>query len=377
MKKQLRSHINECLDTKIFDAESLCIFSKNEIFISDSCKIDFQTIANDSENRNYLFAEVKEPYRTIFNYFSENYTTIQAKDSESRMFLKEISVDKTNSSFSIIKILETNNAILIHNCGLLVKSNISISEAFVFFSTACFSLYVKFLYEYLYHQNELKSYQNFVLNLVNSYKEKLNTYNRRPILESSAKISNSIIEVGEIIVEANLVDSFFGNISYKLNNDIHITKTGSFLNKLENKITICNNDNYHVCKKEASSELPAHTLIYEKNNVCCIVHGHPRFSVIVSMICDNINCSNADDCYTKCRNERNIGNTPIVSGEVGDGKFGLYKTVPEKISNETVIVYGHGVFATGKTNFNEAFNNLLNTELNCVDEYLRLIEKFE
>ncbi|MDH3344408.1 MAG: rRNA adenine dimethylase, partial [Desulfobacteraceae bacterium] len=72
----------------------------------------------------------------------------------------------------------------------------------------------------------------------------------------------------------------------------------------------------------------------------------------------------------KCPHDRPVRGIPIVSGEVGSGPHSLCNTVPEAIRNESgVIVYGHGVFTAGKTDFNQPFKNLIKIENNCREEY--------
>ena len=79
----------------------------------------------------------------------------------------------------------------------------------------------------------------------------------------------------------------------------------------------------------------------------------------------------------KCPHERFVGGIPIVSGEVGSGPYGLCNTVPEAIKGRPgVIVYGHGVFTTGHTDFNRPFKNLINIENNCREEYFNRVRKF-
>lgn len=342
------------------------------VYTRNAVNQKYSTIFENSEIEIILNIKLKEPFHSITEYFAHNFNYIDPNDSESRMFLKKILVAKSDDEQILLELFNQTNVIILPDYSLLVKSHKNIQEAGMFVSTACFAMYVKFMLEFTQNQN-LKHYITFVVNAVNDYKKQLLNFVDRPTQHIS-DINNAIIEAGKFTVKAGLVDSFFGNISYKSNQDIYITKTTSHLDKLEGQITICNNDNYDECKKIASSELPAHKLIYEKNNVKAIIHGHPKFAVIMSMICNENNCKNKDNCYTKCTTKRTIQNTPIVSGEVGDGKYGLYRTVPDNISKGSVIVFGHGVFASGKDNFNEAFENLLTTEISCINIFIELIK---
>ena len=67
---------------------------------------------------------------------------------------------------------------------------------------------------------------------------------------------------------------------------------------------------------------------------------------------------------------RFIGDTPVVAGEIGAG--GIAKNIPPVIgATGSAIVYGHGVFAIGRTDFREAFQSLVDVENRCRHEYFK------
>jgi len=60
------------------------------------------------------------------------------------------------------------------------------------------------------------------------------------------------------------------------------------------------------------------------------------------------------------------------------GPHSLCNTVPEAIrGNPGVIVYGHGLFTTGQTDFNQPFKQLIQIENNCRAEYFNRIRSLE
>ena len=88
------------------------------------------------------------------------------------------------------------------------------------------------------------------------------------------------------------------------------------------------------------------------------------------MDCDIENCECSGKCHVKCPHERSVCDIPVVSGEVGSGPHGLFKTVPVAIANNPgVIVYGHGLFTAGIEDFNRPFRNLVEIENRCREEY--------
>ncbi|MEN8212223.1 MAG: class II aldolase/adducin family protein, partial [Thermodesulfobacteriota bacterium] len=105
-----------------------------------------------------------------------------------------------------------------------------------------------------------------------------------------------------------------------------------------------------------------------------------KFCVIVSMDCDpkeKAACKFNKQCHIKCPEKRFAGSTPIVPGEVGTGRFGLCNTLPKAFEqSDSVIVYGHGLFTTGKNDFAEAFETMVKVENYCLETYFAKINNF-
>ncbi len=62
---------------------------------------------------------------------------------------------------------------------------------------------------------------------------------------------------------------------------------------------------------------------------------------------------------------------------MGTGPYGLCNTLPQALNAEGgrrgAIVYGHGLFATGRQDFRQAFATLLEVERFCREEYFRRV----
>jgi ribulose-5-phosphate 4-epimerase/fuculose-1-phosphate aldolase len=102
-----------------------------------------------------------------------------------------------------------------------------------------------------------------------------------------------------------------------------------------------------------------------------ILHGHPKFSVVMSMLCDEAGCP-VSDCWRECPRVRFLGDAPVVAGEIGAG--GLAKRVPPVITGpRRAVVYGHGVFTIGN-DFGEAFRAMVAVENWCRSEFLRRLD---
>jgi ribulose-5-phosphate 4-epimerase/fuculose-1-phosphate aldolase len=157
-----------------------------------------------------------------------------------------------------------------------------------------------------------------------------------------------IINGGKKIVETALVGSVFGNVSSFFNEKVFISTSGSHLDNLENSIAVTDINGNILNGLNPSSELPSHLRIYRETTAKCILHGHPFFTVVMSMI-------------------SGIGKTlfgiPIVGGETGGGEKGIVHTVPDQLKKlNIVVVYGHGVFAVDAFDFNNPLNAMLKLE---------------
>ena len=124
----------------------------------------------------------------------------------------------------------------------------------------------------------------------------------------------------------------------------------------------------------SSSEFSAHKKVYELTDRKAILHGHPRYSVIMSMLCDKKDCENRGQCHLNCTGERMINDIPVIPGEVGTGPRGISRTLPPAMYGRGAIVYGHGLFTSGKEDFTDAFAALINIEKMCYNKYVESVE---
>jgi ribulose-5-phosphate 4-epimerase/fuculose-1-phosphate aldolase len=107
--------------------------------------------------------------------------------------------------------------------------------------------------------------------------------------------------------------------------------------------------------------------IYELTQDVAILHGHPRFSVIMSLFGGPLPFGRT----------RFIGDIPVVAGEVGAGRHGLVHTLPPAMqkANHAAVVHGHGVFTSSAQSFYEAFEKLSSIEQMSFEMYREAIHK--
>lgn len=304
---------------------------------------------------------------------------IVPRDTETRTFLHDIPIMKKqdwneNTLIpTVARLLGNRKGIVIEGVGIIACGALTVEQAYINWSSVFHSTFVKYLEDVLANgfllQGEAEAFDRFR----KEWLQPLNTNGlkfRVGPITGKAVILDEIVRVGRYTVERGLVDSFFGNISYSNGDLIYISQTASSLDDLAGCIDPVPFENSSTVGITASSELVAHRRIFETTSCRAILHGHPRFAVVMSMLCDEKEHCHITDCWKECTKVRILGGTPVVAGEIGAG--GIAKNVPPVIGESgRAIVYGHGVFTIGTNDFEEAFQALVDVENWCRDEYFR------
>ena len=327
-----------------------------------------------------LFSEPAEPYRTIIDYITcHSKESVYPNDCETRTFMHDLPVVREFKATQIIGALKQRKSVIIPGHGIVTWGTVSPEQAFIFFSSVCFACFVKFFCDFLTVKKagsvpvEFQNVFNSVVDQIEGFPEEPPELMQGPF-KSEAEVYRAICQVGRMTVDYHLVDSFFGNVSFLYNNTLYISQTTSSLDELEGCIDPCPLDGSSCAGITASSELTAHREIVLGTGINGVLHGHPKFSVIISMDCDRESCEFEGQCHIKCPEKRFIEDIPIVPGEVGTGPFGLCNTLPPAMKEKRgVIVYGHGLFTVARDDFNEAFADLLNIERLCMETYFKRI----
>ncbi|HEU0265695.1 MAG TPA: class II aldolase/adducin family protein [Geobacterales bacterium] len=301
------------------------------------------------------------------------------RDTETRTFLHDIPlIRQTHWQEGGVKVIAEQLAhrkgVVVEGIGIIAVGPLTVEQAYIFWSSVYHATYVGYLYDLLCHGYLLPGERDVMA----EWQQSLPPLTDAGLifascLESSTEILSEMERVGRYTVTQGLVDSFFGNISCTLGNILHISQTGASLDALAGLIDPVPFDNSSTCGITASSELAAHRRIVEVTGCRTILHGHPRFSVIMSMLCEVEGCP-ITDCWRDCDRVRLLGGTPVVAGEIGAG--GLAKRVPPVIGQTgAAIVFGHGVFAIGSGDFATPFRALLQVEQWCRTEYFRCLHQ--
>jgi len=300
---------------------------------------------------------------------------IQPQDCETRTFLHDLPVVPALETQPLARALASRKGcIVLDEQGPLVLAHGSVSpeQGFVTASSICFACFVAFFTEALALAREGAQLAADHAAALQQAAACLHPLPARPPRLMQGPFADveavhlALIEAGRATVEHRLVDSYFGNISCLHDGVLYISQTGSSLDELAGHIDPCPLDGSSTAGLTASSELSAHLDALARTGARTLLHGHPPFCVIASLDCEVRHCPNKGRCHLDCSRHRAVLGVPIVPGEVGSGPHGLCHTLPPALERSScAIVHGHGLFALGKDDFNQAFASMLETERGC------------
>ncbi len=337
---------------------------------------------------------LSEPYASCVAHCAaqalESGGVITPQDCETRTFLHDLPVVRGFDVSSLLAALERRKGAVILEQGepqvpwVIATGSVSPEQGFVTCSSICFACFVKLFADALEFSRQqpgapLPATHAGALARALAHLPPLATEPprfRQAPFASEEELFLAIIEAGRATVEYGLVDSYFGNISYLRRQPppetLFISQTGSSLDELAGHVDPCPLDGSSTAALTASSELTAHIQALTPGGASTLLHGHPKFSVIMSMDCVKPDCPSRGRCHLECREERLVCGVPVVPGEVGTGPFGLCNTLPQALERSPcAIVQGHGVFCLGRGDFNQAFAALLEVERSCMRACLK------
>lgn len=298
------------------------------------------------------------------------------RDTETRTFLHDIPFLRatdlgSDPAVKIARLLGSRKGVIVEGVGIVANGAVTLEQAYINYSSVFHSTFVMYLQDVLRDgfllPGEAESFARFRSEWLRPLSADRLCFRPGPL--AAGDILDEIVTVGGYTVERGLVDSFFGNISAVNDDIIYISQTAASLDELAGCIDPVPMNNRSTTGITASSELAAHRRIYELTDARVILHGHPKFAVVMSMLCEEGECA-VTDCWKDCPRVRSLGDAPVVAGEIGAG--GLAKRVPPVIGGPgKAVVYGHGVFTIGHSGFGEAFRAMVDVENWCRDEYFR------
>ncbi|OFW31724.1 MAG: aldolase [Candidatus Aquicultor primus] len=386
MRDQIEKYTNKLLKDGLAVPGSIRFYAlDDELIVSkdDDWKPVFKAVLDELSVVGLLFAAPALPFAdNLIARSSDADTRIYPKDSEVKTFLHDIPFIRRSAigeggelAKFIAAILRERKGLIIEGVGFVAAGTVTLEQAYITYSSIFHATFIKYLLELQEHgwrlPGEQEALERFKSGWSQPYDVEKPAFRNGP-LTARSEIIEEICAVGRYTVENGLVDSFFGNISLFDDGIIYISQTGASLDELEGLIDPVPMDNSSTYGITASSELPVHRRIYETSSYTTIIHGHPKFSVIMSMICEKRAACDIIDCGKDCPETRFVDGVPIVAGEIGAG--GIAKTVPPIIKEYgRALVYGHGLFCAGSNDFKDAFSGLVQVETLCRRRYFEML----
>lgn len=336
-----------------------------------------------------LLLRPREPYRSTLGFLAREAlardATITPSDCETRTFLRELRTTASFEEDALTVALRFRKAVVVSDLdgepAIVAHGALHPAQAFVTASSVGFAAFVKFFGDHLALQRtgrispEREAAFDRAWAGVRALPESAPALLQGPF-EDAAGAREAMCEAGRATVDLGLVDSVFGNVSYRVGDVLHISQTGAPLDAMQGQIDPCPLDGSTCAGLTASSELSAHLDALARTGSRALLHGHPRFAVIMSMDCERRErCPNTDACHLRCSESRTAGGAPIIPGEVGRGPHGLCHTLPPALAGSSAaIVHGHGVFAHDPIDFNGPLQALLDVEKRCMADYVSALK---
>lgn len=343
-----------------------------------------EAVCGELSLQSLLLSAPAEPYRTAVAYLAGQADgAIYPMDTETRTFLHDLPVAPAVDAAAICAALKERKSVIVPGPAIVTFGTVSPEQAFITFCSVCFACFVKFFVDYLsaFRQGRVSGPQKDAFDRAVTFLPA--AVPAPPPLARGPFGSPDVVlaameEAGRATVAGRLVDSYFGNLSFLGGRTLYISQTGSSLDELAGCIDAVPLDGSSCAGITASSEFSAHRQIVLYTGRQAVLHGHPPFAVILSLDCDREGCPERGFCHTRCPERREAAGTPVVPGEVGTGRYGLYRTVPPVLQEHPgVIVRGHGVFTAGDRDFNAPFATLWAIESACRKAYFAKVSPLD
>ncbi|TSK05792.1 MAG: aldolase [Geobacter sp.] len=386
MRDQIDKYTGKLLADRSACPDGIAFAAQDDVLITAGAPGLAELAGNTLSRLNSLAIVAARPSLPFADFLiaraDEQEECIVPQDTETRTFLHDIPFLRQKDlsgdpSPVLARLLGNRKGVIVEGVGIVAVGAITVEQAFINYSSVFHSTFVKYLQDVLADGFKLPGEREAFEAFRSQWLRPLSAAGLDfvPSLPGDKEAILAEIErVGRYTVERGLVDSFFGNISAVAGELIYISQTAASLDELKGCIDPVPADNSSTTGITASSELLAHRKIYEQTGARVILHGHPKFAVVMSMLCDRKKECSIKDCWKDCPHVRDLGGTPVVAGEIGAG--GLAKRVPPVIgASGSAIVYGHGVFTLGREGFGEAFATMVDVENFCREEYFRRVEE--
>ncbi len=162
--------------------------------------------------------------------------------------------------------------------------------------------------------------------------------------------------IGKCLWDRGLISYSAGNMSIRTSAGLIITKRGAPLGFLDESLLVEGPVDKDI--DSASVELPVHQAVYKKTDADAVIHAHPPFSIILSLLHEKIGPVDSEGTLL-------IGEIPVIIVKKPSGSTEVAEAVAEILkTKKIVLVRGHGTFARGKS-LKDAFSPISTLEASC------------
>ncbi len=160
--------------------------------------------------------------------------------------------------------------------------------------------------------------------------------------DEKTQIWRDFRKFGRLLDSHGLNTSHSGNLSVRRGDRIFITRRGSMSADIKRgdviETGIYEDDSGIVL---ASTETVVHRAIYQGTSALAIIHAHPPFAIVLSLLEKEIIAVDAEGAY-------HMHKIPVVDLKVPVGSSEAAEKLPPVLKNyKAAMVRSHGVFATG------------------------------
>ncbi len=149
-------------------------------------------------------------------------------------------------------------------------------------------------------------------------------------------------DIGRDLFLRGFISSHAGNMSLRIGENIYITRRGSMLGRIApDDLVEVELEKPDSLAPRASSELVVHRAVYRNTSALAIVHAHPPYATLLSMLMDGLIPvdSEGSNLFKK---------VPVVSASRPAGSEEAAGLISECLKDyKIVMMRGHGSFARG------------------------------
>lgn len=153
------------------------------------------------------------------------------------------------------------------------------------------------------------------------------------------------IWVAKELFERNKVSGSSGNISFKDDQYIYVSNSGSCFGLLDENSFAKFDLNGTLLSGKPSKEFPMHLKLYENKEINCVIHTHSHYSTLVSCIDDIENNTDKLFAYTPYLKMQTGGKIKVVD-YAKPGSEELFNSFYKQADEDTkaYLLKNHGVF---------------------------------